>query len=162
MIQDNETLNREIKRKSGQLADSDIAIQRKSDVLKDVNERIDRLIASGRDSDPVIAGLRDLRRSLMIHDKEEACWDRMEENFNIIFDDLLSKIVSRYPSIARNDIRLCSYLRLNMSTKEIATLMNVSERSVESNRYRLRKNSAWPRDRAFRNSSPRSPDSPCA
>ncbi|MDO4319661.1 MAG: triple tyrosine motif-containing protein [Bacteroidales bacterium] len=139
MIEHNETLNREIKRKSGQLADSDIAIQRKSDVLKDVNERIDQLIASGKDSDAVIAGLRDLRRTLIVHDKEESCWDRMEENFNIIFDDLLSKIMTRYPTVTRNDIRLCSYLRLNMSTKEIATLMNVSERSVESNRYRLRK-----------------------
>lgn len=139
VIEHNESLNREIKRKSGQLADSDLAIQRKSDVLKYVNERIDKLIAEGKDNDTVIAELRDLRRSLIVHDKEESCWDRMEENFNIIFDDLLSKIMSQFPTVTRNDIRLCSYLRLNMSTKEIATLMNVSERSVESKRYRLRK-----------------------
>lgn len=139
VIRHNESLNQEIKRKSAQMADSDILIQRKSDVLKDVNERIERIIASGKDSPELLSELRDLRRSLIIHDKEEACWDRMEENFNIIFDDLLKKLMSRYPAITRNDIRLCSYLKLNMSTKEIATLMNVSERSVESNRYRLRK-----------------------
>ena len=58
---------------------------------------------------------------------------------NIAFDDMLTKLVRRYPKLSRTDIKLCSYLKLNLSSKEIAALMNISERSVESSRYRLRK-----------------------
>ncbi|MEY4703379.1 MAG: hypothetical protein RIR96_1276, partial [Bacteroidota bacterium] len=44
-----------------------------------------------------------------------------------------------YPTISPNEIKLCTYLRMNLSTKEIAQLMNISVRGVEIGRYRLRK-----------------------
>lgn len=46
-----------------------------------------------------------------------------------------------YPILTNNDLRLCACLKLNMETKDIASLMNLSVRAVENNRYRLRKNS---------------------
>jgi DNA-binding CsgD family transcriptional regulator len=44
-----------------------------------------------------------------------------------------------HPQLTNNDLRLCACLRLNMETKDIASLMNLSVRAVENNRYRLRK-----------------------
>ena len=44
-----------------------------------------------------------------------------------------------HPELTSNDLRLCAYLRLNLSSKEIAPLLNISPRSVEVKRYRLRK-----------------------
>ncbi len=53
--------------------------------------------------------------------------------------DFFYKLNSLYPDLTKNEKRLCVYLRLNMSSKEIAALTNISPKSVEMNRYRLRK-----------------------
>ena len=53
--------------------------------------------------------------------------------------DFLKKVKLAHPSLTPNDLRLCAYLRLNLSSKEIAPLLNISVRSVEIKRYRLRK-----------------------
>jgi len=62
-----------------------------------------------------------------------------EEAFNNADKDFLKKIKSSHPALTSNDLRLCAYLRLNLSSKEIAPLLNISSRSVEVKRYRLRK-----------------------
>ena len=51
----------------------------------------------------------------------------------------IKKIKSLHPELTPNDLRLCAYLRLNLPSKEIAPLLNISHRSVEVKRYRLRK-----------------------
>ena len=51
----------------------------------------------------------------------------------------MKKMKSIHPTITPNDLRLCAYLRLNLSSKEIAPLLNISHKSVEVKRYRLRK-----------------------
>lgn len=59
--------------------------------------------------------------------------------FNEVHPDLLKKISEKYPALTPNDLRLCSYLYLGMSTKEIAALTFREIRSIESSRLRLRK-----------------------
>jgi DNA-binding CsgD family transcriptional regulator len=59
--------------------------------------------------------------------------------FNNADKDFIKKIKVSHPELTPNDLRLCAYLRLNLSSKEIAPLLNISPRSVEVKRYRLRK-----------------------
>ena len=66
-------------------------------------------------------------------------WKFFQEAFNNADKDFLKKIKSKHPNLTPNDLRLCAYLRLNLSSKEIAPLLNISPRSVEVKRYRLRK-----------------------
>ena len=66
-------------------------------------------------------------------------WNLFQEAFNNADKDFLKKIKQLHPSLTANDLRLCAYLRLNLSSKEIAPLLNISPRSVEVKRYRLRK-----------------------
>ena len=70
---------------------------------------------------------------------DEGDWEKSEEYFNVIYDGLLEKLKSMYPGISKTDMKICVYTKLNLSTKEIADIMNVSVRSVEMARYRLRK-----------------------
>lgn len=51
----------------------------------------------------------------------------------------MSKLSERFPGLKPSDKRLCAYLRMGLSTKEIASLMNTAPRSIETARYRLRK-----------------------
>ena len=66
-------------------------------------------------------------------------WKFFQEAFNNADKDFLKKVKSKHPNLTPNDLKLCAYLRLNLSSKEIAPLLNISPRSVEVKRYRLRK-----------------------
>jgi DNA-binding CsgD family transcriptional regulator len=66
-------------------------------------------------------------------------WEYFQEAFNNADKDFLKKMHQLHPNLTPNDLKLCVYLRLNLSSKEIAPLLNISVRSVEIKRYRLRK-----------------------
>ena len=70
---------------------------------------------------------------------DDSNWVVSENYFNCIYDGLLDRLKDRYPSLSKTDLRICVYIKLNLSTKEIADLMNISPKSVEMARYRLRK-----------------------
>ena len=72
--------------------------------------------------------------------------DRLEDdwsNFTIHFDaahqDFLKRLKVNYPKLTPKDQKLCAYLRMNLTTKDIAPLLKISVRGVEISRYRLRK-----------------------
>ena len=66
-------------------------------------------------------------------------WQVFKEAFNNADKDFIKKLKLIHTTLTPNDLRLCAYLRLNLSSKEIAPLLNISPRSVEVKRYRLRK-----------------------
>jgi len=65
-------------------------------------------------------------------------WKMALHNLKLSQEGYFKLLKERYPKLTNNDIRLCSYLRMNFSSKEIAHLLNISTRSVEISRYRLR------------------------
>ena len=69
----------------------------------------------------------------------EDSWNVFKDAFDTVDKDFLKKLKGLHHSLTPNDLRLCAYLRLNLSSKEIAPLLNISVRSVEIKRYRLRK-----------------------
>lgn len=72
-------------------------------------------------------------------ENNNANWDQFAVHFDEINDGFLKAVKNKYPGLSNNDLKMCSYLRLNLSSKEIAQLLNISIRGVEISRYRLRK-----------------------
>ncbi|MGM0377804.1 MAG: helix-turn-helix transcriptional regulator, partial [Bacteroidota bacterium] len=70
-------------------------------------------------------------------DDEE--WKVFEYNFNQAHETFLQTLKNEYPDLTPSDLRLCAFLRINLTSKEIAPLMGISVRGVENHRYRLRK-----------------------
>lgn len=66
-------------------------------------------------------------------------WRLFHENFDLIHKAFFRHLREQYPQLTSNDLRLCAYLRLNMTTKDIAHQTGLSVRGVEGARYRLRK-----------------------
>lgn len=66
-------------------------------------------------------------------------WHKFETHFNVIYNDFIKRIKTGYPDLTRKDLRLCSYMRMNLSGNEIAQLSNITVRGVEKSRSRLRK-----------------------
>jgi len=62
-----------------------------------------------------------------------------ESNFERAHEEFLFRIKDQYEELTPGDMKLCAYLRMNLSTKKIALLLGISARGVENHRYRLRK-----------------------
>ena len=82
---------------------------------------------------------RDLIKRIDDNLTDEDSWKLLEEAFNNVDQEFLSKLKTEFTELSPSELKLCVYLRLNLSTKEIATLLNITPKSVEIKRYRLRK-----------------------
>ncbi len=66
-------------------------------------------------------------------------WDDFKMHFEEVNNDFFSKLQSRFPKLTKNDYKLCAYMRMNLSSKEIAQILNITLSAVSKSRNRLRK-----------------------
>ena len=66
-------------------------------------------------------------------------WKQFSIHFNNVHSNFLITLKEVYPDLNAHEMKLCAYLRMNLSSKEIAQLLSISVRGVEISRYRLRK-----------------------
>lgn len=66
-------------------------------------------------------------------------WKLFETNLENAHEAFIQQLIKAYPELTQSDLRFCTYLRMNLSSKEISSLMKISVRGVENHRYRLRK-----------------------
>lgn len=138
----NDHLEVELKHKSGELADNAINLVRKNDMLQSIDTEMEELSKSVRADAAktvITKKISDIRRNIRTHMVDDSNWDKFEENFNLVYDNFTQKLISRYADLKKNDLKLCVYLRMGLSSKEMASLLNTSVRSIETARYRLRK-----------------------
>ena len=128
----NEQLKAEYNSKSKELAASTMGIIKKNELLSRVK---DQLMANFEETEKVLPIINTIDKSL----KQNDDWELFKEAFNNADQKFLKKLKKVHPNLSPNDIKLCAYLRLNLSSKEIAPLLSISARSVEIKRYRLRK-----------------------
>ncbi len=127
----NEKLNQAIESKNRELAISTMSIIKKNEVLNSIKKELKKNSKSMEIESALVLIDRNLNNS-----KD---WQFFEKAFNNADKDFLEKIKIAHPDLTPNDLRFCAYLRLNLSSKEIAPLLNISTKSVETKRYRLRK-----------------------
>ena len=72
-------------------------------------------------------------------DKMKKNWEQFAVHFDKVHSDFLVSLKNQHPNLTPGELKLCAYLRLNLSSKEIAQIMNITIKSVELGRYRLRK-----------------------
>lgn len=128
---ENEKLKQDMESKNNELAISTMSLIKRNEFLSTIKDELSHL-SSQKEVKSVV---RLIDNNLNNTDD----WKLFEEAFNNADKDFLKKIKSKHQSLTHNDLRLCAYLRLNLSSKEIAPLLNISPRSVEVKRYRLRK-----------------------
>ena len=127
----NEKLHQEIEARNRELAVSTMSMIKKNNVLNDFKKEL----LQYSEIESIAPLIKKINKSL--NDKDD--WEFFEEAFNHADKDFFKKVKSLHPNLTANDLRFCVYLRLNLSSKEIAPLLNISHRSVEIKRYRLRK-----------------------
>jgi len=85
------------------------------------------------------ANLRGLRLIVEKNKNPEEEWKIFEMSFNSTYNNYLVNLSNRFPALTTSDLKLAAYIRMNVSSKEIASLLNISLKSIEMARYRLRK-----------------------
>ena len=134
----NEKLEAEIEFKNSELASTAMnLVQRKEFMLK-IKDELQVLIKSGKEGTQNVE-LKKILRLLTEDKKTNEEWEQFSIHFNKVHGDFLMAIKKKYPSINQQELKLCAYLIMNLSSKEIAQLMCISVRGVEISRYRLRK-----------------------
>ena len=131
---ENEKLTLDVDMKNRELAATSMSLNSKNELLAFIKEDLKKTSESNN-SLSVKSVIRTINKNIT----EEDSWKVFKEAFDNADKDFLKKIKLAHPSLTPNDLRLCAYLRLNLSSKEIAPLLNISLRSVEIKRYRLRK-----------------------
>ncbi len=133
-----EKLRSEVQYKGQELANIALNASRRNSLITGLIAKL-RAINSEEDASDIRRSASALIRELETQLKDESDWQKSESYFNTIYGGLLDRMKASYPNLSKTDLKLCVYIKLNMSTKEMAGLMNISPRSVEMTRYRLRK-----------------------
>lgn len=133
-----EKLEESFDHKQRELTNSTHNIIVKNNLLIDIKELLQSIYKETN------INLRDTKLNKIFHlidsnINNDEDWTVFESYFSEIHQNFFNKIKKDFPDISATDLKLCAYIKLNKSTKEIASLMNISARGVETSRYRLRK-----------------------
>ena len=131
-------LQSEVKHKGQELALSTMNLISKNEFIAQLKARI-RNIAKQEADDKLSQDLQRIIKEIDRNLNQESDWHQFAFHFDQVHGDFLKKIKIDNPSLTPQEVKLCAYLRMNMSTKEIANLLSISVRGVEVSRYRLRK-----------------------
>ena len=141
-----EKLQAELASKNRELANSAMTLVYKNELLQKLSEEILKL----KDENGKKLADEQVRRiQKVINDgmNDERDWHLFENSFNEAHESFFKKLKIGHPDLVPNDLKLCAYLRMNMSSKEMSSLLNITLRGVEIRRYRLRKKLNVPHDK---------------
>ncbi|WP_034920001.1 triple tyrosine motif-containing protein [Gillisia sp. CAL575] len=127
----NEKLEQDMANKNRELAVSTMSLIKKNEFLTSIKEKL----KDSEDSSKVRSVIKTIDKDI----SDEDNWKFFKKAFSNADKDFFKKVKEKHPELTSNDLKLCAYLRLNLSSKEIAPLLNISVKSIEIKRYRLRK-----------------------
>ncbi len=135
-IERNLRLRQEITLRNKELVSSTLLLNEKSKAMEEIGELLRRLDLEKSVS---TTQLGKLKRILKTHTSNEAQWDSFRIQFEKVYPAFLQVLKDKHTKLTPNDIRHCAYMRMQLSTKEIAQLLGINPTSVQISRVRLKK-----------------------
>lgn len=132
-----EKLEDELHLKHQELAANVMALMKKNEMLSDINDRLIDVRENAL-SDETKNAITKIAFEIE-NNTQEKIWEEFEMRFKQVHSDFYDQLMKLYPDLTSNEVRLCAFLKLNLSTKEISSITGQSPRSLEVARYRLRK-----------------------
>lgn len=133
-----EKLQAEVEHKNAELASSAMNLVHKAEILSKLKDDLLRF----KETAQMANGTKEFQKIIKVIDGEldhAQEWEQFAVHFDNVHSNYLKKLKANFPELTTSELKLAAYLRLNLSTKEIAQLLNISVRGVETSRYRLRK-----------------------
>jgi DNA-binding NarL/FixJ family response regulator len=126
-----------IEQKNHELTSATMLIANKNEAFENLRKMAEQ-IKTG-DTENGFEKAREIIREIDRQTDVESQWEQFRMHFESIHKSFFVKLREANSSLTQTDLQLCAYIKLNMGTKEIARLMNISPESVNTHRYRLRK-----------------------
>lgn len=122
----------EIQSKSSEVTAKSLSIAKQSEMIENIKDVLE--------TEQDIKKLKnEIKKTIKINIINKHEWESFETNINQIHSEFIKALTQKYSNLTPKDIKLCIFLKMNLSSKEIAPLMNITFRGVELHRYRLRK-----------------------
>jgi DNA-binding CsgD family transcriptional regulator/ligand-binding sensor domain-containing protein len=134
-----EKLEAEVTHKSLELASATMHLVQKNEILNTISTALGKLKLRVQQQPELEREVGRILKMVEVDANFDADWEHFSRNFDHVHSDFLKRLGERFGHLSPNEYKLCAYLRMNLSSKEIASLMNISVRGVEASRYRLRK-----------------------
>ncbi|MDO1511175.1 tetratricopeptide repeat protein [Maribacter confluentis] len=131
-----EIYRQEIEHKKKELASQTLHLVQKNTFIQELMENLENIKNSPE------RFKMEFRRIVMLLKKENASdkdWEVFKSYFADVHNDFDQKLKTIYPDISEKEIRLAAFLRMNLTTKEIAATLNVLPDSILKSKYRLKK-----------------------
>lgn len=137
----NKNLQAQIAHTNQELATSAMHLIQKNEALSQLKKQLQQLTLNSKEW-TTQKTIKKLQKQIDENMELDEDWEQFAIHFDRVHENFLQRLRTNYPKLTAKDLRLCAYLRMNLSTKEIAPLLNISVRGVEVSRYRLRKKMA--------------------
>jgi tetratricopeptide (TPR) repeat protein len=132
-----DNFEKELAFKKNELTSHALQIVQKNELLDTLKRQISELEQHSDRANN--AGYRKLRHLINGSAQSDREWENFNRHFEQVHQGFFTKLKSDYPLLTSNDLRLSAMLKLNLSSKEVASILNISPESVKKARYRLRK-----------------------
>ena len=136
-----EKLEHDLKYKSQEMANLMINFVRKNEMLTEIKSDLFKVISvlRGENSKEPKQMLLVVNNKIDSNIQSDDVLKRIEEQFDLVHNNFMKRLGEKHPDLSLNERMMCAYLKMDLSSKEIAPLLNISVRGVETVRYRLRK-----------------------
>lgn len=131
-------LENQVQHKNSELASSVMNMVQQNETLLSIRDSVREAL----DDEDAAQQRRKMLRVVRLIDNSltpSQHWEHFEELFNQLHENFMQRLKEQYPQLTSRDLKLCAYLRMNLDSKEIASLMGLSVRGAEDLRYRVRK-----------------------
>lgn len=122
----------QIQAKASEVAGKSLSVAKQSEMIDNILTVLDK----ENDISKLKTNIKRTIKTNAVNKKE---WETFEKNLLQSNEDFIQKLTKKFPFLTSKDLKLCIYLKMNLSSKEIAPLLGISFRGVELHRYRLRK-----------------------
>ncbi len=130
-----EKITNELAFKKKELTTHALHLAKKNELLDDLKQKAKAF----KDSDDTKNGYQQLIKSINFDLKDDNNWENFSKYFQEVHKDFNFNVKQKFPDVTTNELRLMSLLKMNLSSKEIANILNISPDGVKKARYRLRK-----------------------
>ncbi len=134
----NDKLQIKILAKDKELVNNSLQVVKKNKILNGIIHKLKEIDVEALD-DSTKFQVSKLNKSIVKEVNTDKSWKDLEKHIKNVHFEFLKRLKEKYPTISPRELDLSTYLLMNMSTKEIAEIMNISTGGVELARYRLRK-----------------------
>ncbi|MEM6264602.1 MAG: tetratricopeptide repeat protein [Bacteroidota bacterium] len=128
---------RELEQKERELSSQILQLAQKNDLLRNLKEEVNR-ISPHLDKEGLAISRR-LSHTLERNLSQEADWEVFLDSFKSLHKDFFVHLSEQHSGLSANELRLIALMKMNLSSKEIADLLHVTDAAVKKSRYRLRK-----------------------